>query len=95
MTETEFTNAVQTLLDGARGNMQVMTGLPAIDETNDQLRFTRALEILEKIISLKDSSTPAELKALEWANRLSTDLPTFRTSFMKHWSEKRVQQQKR
>ena len=90
MDDASFEKAVRTLIDGARGNSQIMTGLRQIDEAIPQLRFTRALEILEKIQILWSQMTQAEKNALDWYTKIQ---PSFsKQELTDHWTKMQFRQ---
>lgn len=90
MNDGQFTAAIQKILDGARANPQLMTGLPAIDEANEQLRFTRALEILDKAIELESGSSPDEKKAQMFLDKIEGTRKELKAAITKHWAMKRA-----
>lgn len=53
MTKDEFDHVILSIIEAAEGDPTIMTGLPPVDLKNEQLRFTRALEICEKVEALK------------------------------------------
>ena len=55
MNETEFQRVCQAILDAAVGDLSIMAGLVNVDLSNEQLRFTRVLEICEKVEALRNS----------------------------------------
>lgn len=95
MNKEKFWITIQAIVDGAKPNQHIMTGLPAIDESNEQLRFTRAIEILEKATNLYDTANATEKKGMEFLNSFGTDMKTLTTELQKFWASYRVEAQKK
>ena len=93
MTEEQFQKIIDAIVQQAKPLPHIMTGLPAIDERNDQLRFTRALEILEKIVALEDSAKEQEKRAVVWIDSFGFSREDLRTELQKHWAQKQVGRQ--
>ncbi len=56
-----------------------------MDEMNDQLRYTRALEIIDKVITLHDMSTEAERQEVAFIDDFGMDRTQLRTTLQTHW----------
>ncbi len=67
-----------------------MTGLALIDEGNEQLLHTRAIEIIEKINSLERNSSREEKRAIQWIDTLEVPRHKLKGELMKFWADKRT-----
>ena len=83
----EFNQIITTIVTSAAGDPTIITGLPDVDLANEQLKFTRALEICEKIETFRQHN-PEQAKHYNWYDNLG--LTNVREELAQFWAEHRV-----
>lgn len=95
MTDAQFWKIVNDIVSMSKGNPIIMTGLPSIDNSNDTLRHTRALEIVEKINNLYSTWNDTEKKSVEWFFTGGWDPATVKTQLGTHRAEMLLAEKKK
>jgi hypothetical protein len=78
-----FRSVVNSIIRLAEGNHELLAGLPPIDVGNEQLCFTRTLEILDKGISLDSIVNDQEANSFEFLDSFGMHRKILRDELMK------------
>ncbi|MGE3262641.1 MAG: hypothetical protein AB7K68_12745 [Bacteriovoracia bacterium] len=86
MTDQQYEELLNALFTGAEGDPSIRTGLPAVDLTNDLLRFIRALEICVKVETLRESDED-RTEHYAWYDNLG--LENVKEAIIQYWVHRR------
>lgn len=89
LTEVEFQEKITIIIERASSISRIMTGLPPVDMNNEHLRFARALEILDKIISIDKISNDHQRKEVLWIDDLGFPRAELRAALINFWYNKK------
>ena len=83
MDDLKYNKVLSAIFIAAQGDPSIMTGLPAVDLSNPQLAFTRAIEICEKVETLISLDRQHHY---QWYENLGLENPLI--ELKKYWAER-------